>query len=92
MANAEKLKLIDFRGRPPTPEFNSYFIRESTVAVNFKVGAKQVSPAYLADSTELRLRELERVLAEMGLRRSSRHGAVPPGSTGRWRVYGAPRA
>lgn len=54
-----KLQLIDFRGRPPTPEFNSYFIPESTVAVNFKVGATYVSPAYFANSVELFLEEME---------------------------------
>jgi predicted TIM-barrel fold metal-dependent hydrolase len=59
MDRSGALKLIDFRGRPPTPEFNSYFIPESTVAVNFKVGAKYVSPAYFANSVDLFLEEMD---------------------------------
>jgi hypothetical protein len=56
MSASGKLKL-SIRGADA--EFNSYFLRESTVAVNFKVGAKAVSPAYLADSVELFFAEME---------------------------------
>lgn len=52
MANPAKMKLIDFRGRPPTAEFNSYFVKEGTVAVNYRVGAKYVSPAFLENSVD----------------------------------------
>ena len=58
MPTTEKLKLIDFRGRPPTAEFNSYFTREGTTAVNYKVGAKYVSPAFIANSVDLFLEEM----------------------------------
>ena len=58
MPNSETLKLIDFRGRPPTAEFNSYFTREGTTTVNFRVGAKYVSPAYMANSVDLFLEEM----------------------------------
>lgn len=51
-------KLIDFRGRPPTPEFNSYFVKEGTVAVNYRVGAKSISPAFLADSVDMFFEEM----------------------------------
>jgi uncharacterized protein len=57
MNNAD-LTLIDFRGRPPTTEFNKYFIRESTIAVNYKVGAKDISPAFLANSVDLFFQEM----------------------------------
>jgi hypothetical protein len=58
MAKTTGPKLIDFRGRPPTPEFNSYFVKEGTVAVNYRVGAKSISPAFLADSVDMFFEEM----------------------------------
>jgi len=53
------MEIIDTRGRPPTPEFNSYFIPEYTVPANLKNGAKYISPAYLNASVELFFEEME---------------------------------
>lgn len=74
MAVGTRPKLIDFRGRPPTPEFNSYFIQESTVAVNYRVGARYVSPAYLAGSLDLYFKEMEaaNIVATVALGRNAK--------------------
>lgn len=53
------MEFIDFRARPPTPEFNSYFIPETTIRGNLATGARYVSPAYLKGSIELFFEEME---------------------------------
>ncbi len=74
MASAAGQKLIDFRGRPPTPEFNSYFVKDGTIAVNYKVGAKSVSPAFLQDSVDLFFEEMAaaNIVATVALGRNAK--------------------
>ena len=51
--------IVDFRGRPPTPEYLAYFGEERTRWIAERVGAKSMSPAFLAGSLDLFFEEMD---------------------------------
>lgn len=67
-------EIIDFRGRPPTPEFLSYFTRKKTVATNYRVGVKEPAPSFLEQSLDLFWKEME----EAGIERTVALGRNSP--------------
>ncbi len=44
--------IVDFRARPPTPEFKAYFQPELVEGLGQRMGARSVSPAFLEGSLE----------------------------------------
>lgn len=53
------MPIVDFRGRPPTPPYLSYFNPERALWIGARVGAREASPAYLQGSLELFFAEME---------------------------------
>lgn len=51
--------IIDFRGRPPTQEFLSYFVPDRTTWINYRLGAKAPAPSFVKADVELFFSEME---------------------------------
>ena len=55
----ERPVIIDFRGRPATPEFSTYFNPSRVEWIAKRVGARGVSEAYLNSSLEMFIDEMD---------------------------------
>lgn len=53
------MMIVDFRGRPPTKEYLGFFLQERTKYINYRLGAKEVSKAFIEGSLDLFFQEME---------------------------------
>ncbi|MGW6457916.1 amidohydrolase family protein [Streptomyces sp. NPDC055078] len=58
-APAQPPTIIDFRGRPPTEEFLSYFVRQKTIVANLRLGVRAPAPSFLKRDVDLFFAEMD---------------------------------
>ncbi|WP_237173427.1 amidohydrolase family protein [Paracandidimonas lactea] len=71
--------IVDFRCRPPTPEFNAYFRKDFVSSLQARSGAKP-SPAFMADSVDLFIKEMDEAGISVGVAMGRNSPAVNMGT------------
>lgn len=71
--------IVDFRCRPPTPQFNTYFQKDFVVSLQKRSGAMP-SPAFMNDSVDQFIEEMEEAEISVGVAMGRNSPAIDMGN------------